>query len=242
MMGGEWLGDPQVWLSFLVLALLEIVLGIDNLIFLSLAIDRLPPPQHRRARFAGLSLAMLTRIALLFSVVGLATLRRPLFTVLGFQVSVRDAVLLGGGVFLVLKSVRELKGMRARSLRGVAAPGGARRPRRGFWPVILEVALIDILFSIDSVFSAVGLASRVEVMVAAIVVSLPVMMGVSAVLARFIERHPSIKVLALGFLVAVGLYLIAQGAHWDIPRGYLYTAMGFAAAVEALNLRLGTRP
>ncbi|HLW24499.1 MAG TPA: TerC family protein [Steroidobacteraceae bacterium] len=241
MMGGEWLGDPQVWLSFLVLAVLEIVLGIDNLIFLSLAIDRLPPPQRRRARFAGLSLAMLTRIALLFSVVGLATLRRPLFTILGFQVSIRDAVLLGGGVFLALKSVRELKGMRARS-RGGAAAGGARRARRGFWPVILEVALIDILFSIDSVFSAVGLASRVEVMVAAIVVSLPVMMGVSAVLARFIERHPSIKVLALGFLVAVGLYLMAQGAHWDIPRGYLYTAMGFAAAVEALNLRLGTRP
>jgi predicted tellurium resistance membrane protein TerC len=236
----EWLADPQSWLSFVVLTVLEIVLGLDNLIFLSLAIDRLPVPERRRARLTGLSLAMLTRIALLIGVVGLASLRRPLFDVAGFGITTRDAVLLAGGWFLVLKSARELRCMRRAKAARTAAP--APQLPRSFWRVIIEVALIDILFSFDSVFSAVGLANRVEVMIAAIIVSLPVMMGVSSVLGRFIERHPSVKVLALGFLIAVGVFLVAQGVHVEIPRGYLYTAMGFAAAVEFLNLRLGTRP
>jgi predicted tellurium resistance membrane protein TerC len=236
----QFLADPQVWLSFVVLTVLEIVLGIDNLIFLSLAVDRLPAPQRKRARLTGLSLAMLTRIALLIGVVTLASLRHPLFRAFGVGVSIRDVVLLAGGLFLVLKSVRELASVHR--LKSARAGAVEPRPTRGFWFVILEVALIDILFSVDSVFSAVGLASRVEVMVAAIVLSLPVMMGVSAVLGRFLERHPSVKVLALAFLAAVGLYLVAQGLHWELPRGYLYTAMAFAAAVEALNIRFGTRP
>lgn len=231
----ELLGDPQAWLSFALLATLEVVLGIDNVVFLSLTVERLPVQMRRRARIAGLSLAMLTRIALLLGVVGLAAWRRPLLAPFGFEVSPRDLVLFAGGVFLVLSSVLELRGMgRHRVRRPTATAPGMRR-------VILRVALGDILFSFDSVFSAVGLASRLEVMVAAIVLSLPVMLGVSAVLERLIERHRSIKVLALGFLALVGLYLMAAGMHVEIGRGYLYAAMAVAVAAEVLNIVLRSR-
>ena len=229
------IADPQAWLSFGVLVTLEIVLGIDNLVFLTLAVDRLPEGARPRARLVGLSLAMLTRVALLFSVVALARLAAPLVEIAGFALSLRDAVLLAGGAFLVVSSVRELKGTRSR--RGLpGAPAGAR-----FWPTMIEIGLIDILFSFDSVFGAVGLASRTEVMVAAIVISLPVMMGVAGALGGFIKRHPSVRVLALAFLGAVGAYLLAQGLHFEPPRGYLYAALGFGALVEILNLMLRTR-
>lgn len=229
----ELLSDPQAWLSFLTLAVLEIVLGIDNIIFLAVLVDRLPSSQRRSARLLGLSFAMLTRIALLFSVIWLAGLRKPLFSALGHPVAGRGLILFAGGAFLGIKSITEIRDL----LAGTAArrnPGALHR----LWLVIVQIGVIDIVFSLDSVFTAVGLANRVEVMVAAIVVAVLVMMVVSPAVSAFIERHPSIKVLALAFLVLVGGALIAQSFDWDIPKGYLYFAMAFSAVVEWINIRL----
>jgi predicted tellurium resistance membrane protein TerC len=228
--------EPQVWLSFLTLAMLEIVLGIDNIIFLGLLVNRLPAAQRRSARFLGLGFAMLTRIALLFSITWVATLRATLFTVLGNEISGRDLILFGGGLFLMVKSPMEIRDM----LSGKAA---RRKPGalNGFWLIILQIGVIDLVFSLDSVFTAVGLSKHIEVMVAAIVASVVVMMMVSAAVSGFIERHPTIKVLALASLVLVGGALIAESLDLEIPNGYLYFAMAFAAAVEWINIRLRQR-
>jgi predicted tellurium resistance membrane protein TerC len=231
------ISDPQIWLSFLTLVSLEIVLGIDNIIFLVLLVDRLPPSQRRSARFLGLSFAMLTRIALLFSVTWLATLTATLFSILGDEISGRDLILFGGGAFLVVKSALEIRDMLRGRVR-VRSPG----MRTNFWLIILQISVIDIAFSLDSVFTAVGLAKRIEVMVAAIVAAVLVMMWVSSAVSRFIDRYPSIKVLGLAFLVLVGAELIAQSLDWDLPQGYLYFAMAFAAAVEGINIGLRRRP
>jgi predicted tellurium resistance membrane protein TerC len=232
----ELLLDPQAWLSFLTLSMLEIVLGIDNIIFLSVLVDRLPPARRSSARVLGSGFAMLTRIALLLSVIWLASLREPLFALLGRGVSVRNMVLFAGGWFLVVKSGMEirdmLKGKRAERKSGVMD---------GFWMIIVQIGVIDIVFSIDSVFTAIGLANRTEVMVAAIVISVLVMMVVSSAVGRVIERHPTIKGLALAFLVLVGMSLIADSLDAAIPRGYLYFAMAFSAAVVWLNVRLRRR-
>jgi predicted tellurium resistance membrane protein TerC len=228
--------DPQAWLSFLTLAGLEIVLGIDNILLLSVLVNRLPQRRRASARFLGSGFAMLTRIGLLLSVVWITRLRRPLLTLSGFEISVRDAVLFAGGVLLVLQSVDEIAGL----LKG----RGARRTAgtsRGFWLIIVQVGMLDIVFSLDSVFTAIGLARRVEVMIAAIVVSVLAMIGISAAVSRFVERYPTLKALALLFLVLVGLSLIAQAAHIDVPQGYLYFAMGFSAVVEWVNIRLRRR-
>jgi predicted tellurium resistance membrane protein TerC len=232
----DLLADPQVWLSFLTLALLEIVLGIDNIIFLSVLVERLPKAQRGSARILGLGFAMLTRIALLFSITWLATLREPLFRAFGTDVSGRDLILFAGGLFLIVKTVMELRDM----LRGKAR---ARKAgvMNGFLMIIIQIGIIDIVFSLDSVFTAVGLAKHIEVMVAAIVISVLVMMVVSAAVSRFIDRYPTIKVLALAFLVLVGAALIAASLELDIPQGYLYFAFVFAAAVEWINLRLRRR-
>ncbi len=232
----ELLSDPQVWLSFLTLAVLEIVLGIDNVIFLSILVDRLPRERRRSARFLGLSFAMLTRIALLFSITWLATLRATLFTVLGNEISGRDLILFSGGLFLIVKSPMEIRDM----LSGKEAN---RKPGAldGFWLIILQIGVIDIVFSLDSVFTAVGLSKHIEVMIAAIVASVLVMMMVSAAVSGFIERYPTIKVLALASLVLVGAALIAQSLDFEIPNGYLYFAMAFSAAVEWVNIRLRRR-
>ena len=230
------ISDPQVWLSFLTLAVLEIVLGIDNIIFLVLLVDRLPTSQRRSARLAGLSVAMLTRIALLFSVTWLATLTATLFTILGDEISARDLILFGGGAFLVVKSILEIRDM----LRGRVK---ARKPaiKAKFWVIIFQISVIDVVFSLDSVFTAVGLAKRIEVMVAAIVTAVLIMMLVSSAVSRFIDRYPSVKVLGLTFLVLVGAELISQSLDWDLPQGYLYFAMAFAAAVEGINIGLRRR-
>jgi predicted tellurium resistance membrane protein TerC len=232
----ELLLDPQAWLSFVMLAVLEVVLGIDNIIFLSVLVDRLPHRKRRSARFLGLGFAMLTRIALLFSVIWLATLRDPLFAVAGHGVSCRDLILFAGGAFLVVKSMMEIHDL----LRAHAAKRDAGRVC-GFWLIIAQIGVIDIVFSLDSVFTAIGLASRVEVMIAAIVVSVLVMMGVASALSRFIDRFPTIMTLALAFLVLVGVSLIAESLHVHIPRGYLYFAMAFSASVEGINIRLRRR-
>jgi predicted tellurium resistance membrane protein TerC len=227
------LADPQTWVSFLTLVALEIVLGIDNIIFLSVLVDRLPKVQRGSARVLGLGFAMLTRIGLLFSITWLATLRDPLFRAVGTDVSGRDLILFAGGLFLIVKTVMELRDM----LKGKARtrkPGGLNN----FAMIILQIGIIDIVFSLDSVFTAVGLAKHIEVMVAAIVISVLVMMVVASSVSRFIDRYPSIKVLALAFLVLVGAALIADSLERDIPQGYLYFAFVFAVTVEWINIRL----
>jgi predicted tellurium resistance membrane protein TerC len=230
------LSDPQVWVSFLTLCVLEIVLGIDNVIFLSILVDRLPKGQRRSARILGLGFAMLTRIALLFSITWLSTLRAPLFSAFGSQVSGRELILLAGGLFLIVKSVKEIRGMLG---------GKVHSPRsglmNGFWLIIAQIGIIDIVFSLDSVFTAIGLARQIEVMVAAIVVSVLAMMAVSSAVSRFIDRFPTIKILALTFLVLIGASLVAEALEWHIPKGYLYFAMAFSAAVEWINIRFRQR-
>jgi predicted tellurium resistance membrane protein TerC len=232
----DLLAAPQVWVSFLTLVTLEIVLGIDNLIFLSVLVERLPKMQRGSARILGLGFAMLTRIALLFSVTWLATLRNPLFRAFGTDVSGRDLILFAGGLFLIVKTAMELRDMLKGKVR-------SRKPgvMNSFLMIIIQIGVIDIVFSLDSVFTAVGLAKHIEVMVAAIVVSVLVMMVVSSTVSRFIDRYPTIKVLALAFLVLVGAALIAESLELEIPQGYLYFAMAFAAAVEWINIRLRRR-
>jgi predicted tellurium resistance membrane protein TerC len=232
----ELLADPQTWVSFLTLVVLEIVLGIDNIIFLSVLVDRLPKVQRGSARILGLGFAMLTRIALLFSITWLATLRDPLFRALGTDVSGRDLILFAGGLFLIVKTVMELRDM----LQGKAHTRKSSG-RDNFALIIIQIGIIDIVFSLDSVFTAVGLAKHIEVMVAAIVISVLVMMVVSGAVSRFIDRYPTIKVLALAFLVLVGAALIADSLERDIPQGYLYFAFAFAVVVEWINIRLRRR-
>jgi predicted tellurium resistance membrane protein TerC len=216
---------------------LEIILGIDNLIFIGILTGKLPPAQQRRARLAGLALAMLTRIALLFGVVSLTHLVAPWLRVGGVVFSARDLVLLGGGLFLLIKSVLEIHGM----LEGPVSPVGTGRVRASLAALLVQIALIDIVFSLDSVFTAVGLVKELPVMVAAIVVAILVMMWVSGRVASFIARHPTVKMLALAFLLLIGVALLAQGLHFEIPKGYLYFAMAFALGVELINTRLRRR-
>ncbi len=232
----ELLLDPQTWLSFLTLAVLEIVLGIDNIIFLALLVDRLPQRQRRSARYLGSGFAMLTRIALLASVLWMTHITRPLLVLKGAEVSIRDLVLFGGGAFLVVQSALEIRAM---------LQPRSRQPKKGlmsgFWMVIVQVGVIDIVFSIDSVFTAIGLAKRIEVMIAAIVVSVLIMMAVSSAVGRFIDRRPTLKALALAFLILVGISLVGESVNIDIPQGYLYFAIAFSGMVEWINIRLRRR-
>jgi predicted tellurium resistance membrane protein TerC len=233
----QLLFEPEAWLSFLTLTVLEIVLGIDNIIFLVVLVDRLPAARRRSARYLGLLFAMLTRIALLYSITWLATLRSILFTVFGHDISGRDLILFGGGLFLVVKSPMEIREMFVDAEEPDPNPSGLN----GFWGIILQIGVIDIVFSLDSVFTAVGLSKHIEVMIAAIVASVIVMMMVSSAVGRFVDRYPTIKVLALASLVLVGVALIAQSLDVEIPSGYLYFAMAFAAGVEWVNIRLRRR-
>ena len=231
--------DPAAWLSLVTLTALEIVLGVDNVVFLAILVARLPPERRGRARLGGLWLAMLTRVGLLLSLTWLMGLTEPLFTVVGRAISSRDLVLLGGGLFLLWKSATEIhssmEGPPARS-----AEDGVR-PRPQVAGVILQIAVIDIVFSFDSVITAVGLAQHVEIMVAAIVIAMLVMMFVARGISEFIERHPTIKMLALSFLILIGLALITDAFGVHIPKGYLYFAMAFSIAVEFANMRVRRR-
>ena len=228
--------DPQAWLSFLTLVVLEIVLGIDNIIFLSILVDRLPQRRRRSARVLGLGFAMLTRIALLYSITWFASLRTPLFTLGKLAVSGRGLILGAGGVFLIAKSAAELAGMR-RPRRARRAPGRVH----GFWLVVAQIGVVDVVFSLDSVFTAVGLARQLAIMIAAIVTAILIMMWVAGMVSDFIGRYPRVKVLALGFLVLIGAALVAEAFDWDFPKGYLYFALAFSAAVEWLNSRMPSR-
>jgi predicted tellurium resistance membrane protein TerC len=231
----EMLTDPHAWVAFITLSALEIVLGIDNIIFLSILVSRLPPERRESARIVGLSLAMLTRIALLFSIVWLTRLTKPWFAILGQEFSGRDIILLLGGLFLLAKSVTEIHG----TLEGAEDERKAH-VFANFVAIVVQIAIIDIVFSLDSVFTAVGLArpEQLPIMVAAIVLAIGVMMWVSGTIGAFIERHPTIKILALAFLILVGVVLIADSFHVEVPKGYLYFAMAFSVGVEMVNIRL----
>jgi len=226
-------------LAFTTLALLEIVLGIDNLVVLSLLVGHLPRPRQRTARLLGLSLAMLTRLALLFSIIWLTHLQSPLFAALGHVFSLRDLVLGAGGLILLSQSVTEIHA----TLESTATPPSARK-RPGLAATVFQIALIDVVFSLDSVFTAVGLArpDQVAIMAGAIVLSILIMMWASGPVTALIERHPTVKVLALAFLVLIGSALIGQALGFEVPKGYLYFAMGFAVAVELINIRVRRAP
>lgn len=229
------LQSPGSWVALATLSLLETVLGVDNIIFLAILVGRLPAAAQRRARIVGLALAMLTRLALLFSVIWLTRLTAPLFSALGHGFSGRDLILGIGGLFLLGKSVIEIH----HTLEG-AATSPRQRALGTFTAIVIQVALLDIVFSIDSVFTAVGLArpDQVPIMATAIVISILVMMWLSGPVAAFITRHPTIKILALAFLVLIGVALIGEALQFEVPKGYLYFAMAFSLAVEFCNIRL----
>jgi predicted tellurium resistance membrane protein TerC len=234
----EFLTDPAVWGSFRTLTLLEIVLGIDNIIFLSILVSRLPPELPQRGRVLGLAFAMITRIALLFSITWLIRLTAPLFTILTEEISGRDLILFFGGLFLLIKSVSEIH----TALEGADESVGRKlNLKTRIFAVVIQIGLIDIIFSLDSVFTAVGLAKHVEIMVAAIVIAVLVMMFMARPINEFIDRHPTIKVLALAFLILIGVALIGESFDFEIPKGYLYFAMAFSVGVEMINIRMRKR-
>jgi predicted tellurium resistance membrane protein TerC len=240
-----WLSDPEIWLSLLTLSVLEIVLGIDNLVFLAILSDRLPPEQRALGRRLGLGLALVTRLLLLAGLAWSARLAEPVFVAWGHAVSWRDAVLIGGGLFLLTKAIHEIHG----SLEGEeedaedGAEGDAHpaRPAASLIGTVVQIGLLDIIFSLDSVITAVGMARDLWVMSAAVVLAVLVMMMAAGGLSRFIARHPTVKMLALSFLLLVGTTLVAEGTGLHVPKGYLYFAMGFALLVESLNLLLRRR-
>ncbi len=230
----DLLTDPQAWIAFATLAALELVLGIDNVIFISILVDRLPAGQRERARRIGLLGAMFMRIGLLLVLAWIIGLTAPLFTVLGEEISGRDLILIAGGVFLLWKSTREIHQL----LEGAEENSAAVTVRASFGTLIMQIMLIDLVFSLDSIITAVGMVKDVAVMVAAIVVSVALMMAFAGAIGRFISAHPTIKMLALSFLVVIGVLLIAQGFDHEVPKGYVYFAMAFAVCVEMLNIRM----
>jgi predicted tellurium resistance membrane protein TerC len=232
-MGFEWLADPQAWITLVTLSAIEIVLGIDNLVFISIAVSKLPHERRERARKFGIAVACVTRIALLLTLAWLAGLTHDLFRLFGQGISVRDLVLILGGVFLVVKGVMEIRDLIAGEPESEDIH---TKPMASFWMVIAQIAVIDIVFSLDSVIAAVGMANQKMIMVGAILLAVAVMLLAATPLGHFIERNPTIKMLALAFIVLVGGYLIVEGFGAHVPKGYLYGAMGFSAAVECLNL------
>jgi predicted tellurium resistance membrane protein TerC len=229
----EWITQPETWIAFLTLVALELVLGVDNVIFISILSGKLPVEQQQRARTTGIMMAVVTRILLLFSLSWIIGLTEPLFTVINFEISGRDLVLIAGGLFLLWKSVHEIH----QKLEGEEGHSSAK-VRAAFWNVIFQIMLLDIVFSLDSVITAVGMVDHIEIMVVAVIISAVVMVFTARPLANFVERHPTVKMLALSFLLLIGFTLIVEGLHRHIPKGYIYFAMGFSVLVEMLNLRI----
>ncbi len=229
----DWITDPQAWLGFLTLTALEIVLGIDNIIFISILAGKLPESQETKARRLGLIVAMVSRILLLFSLSWVIRLTRPLFSVFGHGVSGRDLVLLVGGLFLLAKATHEIHD----KLEGREGDRSAKVPA-SLTAVLVQIMVLDVVFSLDSVITAVGMVTHLPVMVAAVVVAVGVMLVFSGTVSRFVNRHPTVKMLALAFLLMIGLMLIAEGTGQHVPKGYVYFAMGFSVFVEALNIRM----
>lgn len=228
----DWLLDPTIWASLVALTAMEIVLGIDNVVFISVIVARLPPRQREQIRKIGLALALLFRVVMLFAITWLIGLTAPVFSVFEHQVSWRDLILIAGGLFLLAKATREIH----ESIEDDELDGLTRDVAGGFWSFILQIAIIDLVFSIDSIITAIGMVDKVEVMIAAVVISMFVMYLASGAVADFIERHPTTRMLALSFLFLIGAALVADGLAFHIPRGYIYFAMGFAAMVETMNV------
>ena len=231
----DWLFNPDIWVAFLTLTALEVVLGIDNLVFISVLTGRLPKDQQARGRAIGLSLALGMRIALLLALSWVIGLTAPLFTIGGVEFSGRDLILIGGGLFLLAKATTEIH----ESLEGGGERAEGDLPKvASFRSVIIQIVLIDAVFSLDSIITAVGLSNQLGVMIAAVVIAIIVMLIASGPLSRFVERHPSVKMLALSFLLLIGFSLVAEGFGLHIDKPYIYFAMGFSVFVEALNLRM----
>ncbi|GIK22606.1 MAG: membrane protein [Ignavibacteriota bacterium] len=232
----EWITNPESLVALLTLTVLEIVLGIDNIIFISILSGKLPKEQQNKARLTGLALAMITRILLLFSIVWIMKLTLPLFTALGQEISGRDLILIGGGLFLIAKSTFEihdkLEGEEGHKSTKVA---------KSFANVITQIILLDIVFSLDSVITAVGMANNIMIMILAVVIAVGVMMLSSKSISDFVEKHPTVKMLALAFLLLIGVSLIAEGFEQHIPKGYIYFAMAFSVFVEMLNLKMKSK-
>lgn len=229
----ELLADPQIWIAFLTLTLLELVLGIDNIIFISILAGKLPPEQQPKARFIGLSLALVMRVLLLFSLSWVIGLTAPLFSLFGNEISGRDLVLLIGGLFLIAKSTHEIHG----SLEGEEGHA-VKKVYASFTSVIIQIMILDIVFSLDSVITAIGMVRELSVMIAAVVVSIIFMMFFAGTIGRFVQRHPTIKMLALAFLLLIGFTLVVEALEYHVPKGYIYFAMAFSVLVEFLNMRL----
>lgn len=232
----NWLTDPDIWIALLTLSALEIVLGVDNIIFIAILAGKLPKEQQKKGRIVGLLLAMVTRIGLLFSITLIMGLTKPIFTIFAMELSGRDIVLIVGGLFLMGKSTLEIHS----NLEGEEGHGGSSsaKGKATFLSVVTQIMILDIVFSIDSVITAVGLAKHIQVMVAAIIVAVIVMILLAGRISEFVEGHPTIKILALSFLLLVGISLCGEGLDLHIPKGYIYFAMAFSVFVELLNLRL----
>jgi predicted tellurium resistance membrane protein TerC len=232
----EWVAEPQGWIALATLTVLELVLGIDNIVFISILAGKLPHAQQARARRLGLALALLSRIALLFTLTWLAHLTAPLFSLLGNEFSGRDLILIAGGLFLIAKATHEIHGKLEGAEEERRAPAAI-----SFRSVIVQIMLIDIVFSLDSVITAVGMVRELSIMVIAVVLAVAVMIVAADAVSAFVERHPTVKMLALSFLLLIGVALLADGFDQHFPRGYVYFAMGFSVFVEALNLRVRRR-
>ncbi|GAA4335594.1 TerC family protein [Variovorax defluvii] len=230
----ELLTDPQAWIAFATLTALELVLGIDNIIFISILVDKLPAARREFARRIGLLMAMFMRIGLLLVLAWIVGLVAPLFTVVGEEISGRDLILILGGLFLIWKSTTEIH----HSMEGAQDDGKAGAVKATFASVILQIMLVDLVFSLDSIITAVGMVDDVRVMIAAVIASVLLMMLFAGAIGRFVSDHPTIKMLALSFLVVVGVVLVAEGFDHHVPKGYVYFAMAFSVVVEMLNIRM----
>ncbi len=230
----DWITDPAIWASLITLTAMEIVLGIDNVIFISILVDKLPAGQQSKGRKLGLALALILRLALLFAITWVMGLTTPLFAILGKGFTGRDLILLVGGLFLLVKATREIHENLEVAHEAHKAPSG----RAAFGIVLVQILLLDIVFSLDSVITAVGMAQQLGVMVTAVIVAVGIMMVSAAPISNFVNRHPTVKMLALSFLLLIGMSLILEGFGQHIPKGYVYFAMGFSVFVEMINLRL----
>jgi predicted tellurium resistance membrane protein TerC len=235
----ELLTDPQAWIAFATLTALELVLGIDNIVFISILVDRLPPERRALARRIGLGLAMFMRIGLLLTIAWIIGLTAPIVTLLGNEISGRDLILLAGGLFLIWKATGEIHEMYEDHGK---PPGAAAAVRATFGAIIGQIIVIDLVFSLDSIITAVGMVDDVRVMIAAVIASVALMMVAAGPIGKFVSQHPTVKMLALAFLIMIGMALVADGLDFHVPKGYIYFAMAFSVAVEMLNLRLRRKP
>jgi predicted tellurium resistance membrane protein TerC len=231
----SWVASPEAWIALLTLAILEIVLGIDNIVFISILVDKLPEKDRPRGRFLGLALAMVTRILLLLCISWVMKLTTPLFTVMDLALTGKDLVLIIGGLFLIYKSTKEIHEKLEGDAEGEVS--GSVKPGAAFGAVLVQIAILDIVFSLDSVITAVGMAEHVSIMVLAVMIAVGFMMLFAGAVSNFVNKHPTVKMLALSFLLMIGTALIGEGLHFHIPKGYVYFAMGFSVFVELLNLK-----